>query len=100
MLKVEYDIDAEWHVYASVNLAITGSDNGLSPDRRQAIIWTSAGISLIGPGLGTYFNEIFSKIQQFSFKKMRLKMSSAMGHQFCLTLHVLRPPLSILPKPT
>ena len=26
-----------------------GSDNGLSPDRRQAITWTNAGILLIGP---------------------------------------------------
>ena len=26
---------------------ITGSDNGLSPIRRQAIIWTNAGILLI-----------------------------------------------------
>ena len=39
------------------NLFIIGSDNGLSPSRRQAIIWTNAGISLIGP-LGTNFSEI------------------------------------------
>ena len=38
-------------------LSIIGSDNGLSPGRRQAIIWTNAGISLIGP-LGTNFSEI------------------------------------------
>ena len=31
------------------NLAIIGSDNGLSPGRRQAIIGTNAGILLIGP---------------------------------------------------
>ena len=31
------------------NLAIIGSDNGLSPGRRQAIIWTNAGILFIGP---------------------------------------------------
>ena len=31
------------------NLAIIGSDNGLSPGRRQAIIRTNAGILLIGP---------------------------------------------------
>ena len=31
------------------NLTIIGSDNGLSPGGRQAIIWTSAGIMLIGP---------------------------------------------------
>ena len=29
-------------------LAVTGSDNGLSPDRRQAIIWANAGLLLIG----------------------------------------------------
>ena len=30
-------------------LTITGSDNGLAPGRRQAIIWTNAGKLLIGP---------------------------------------------------
>ena len=51
---------------------IIGSDNGLSPDRRQAIIWTNAGILLIGP-LGTYFTEILTGIQAFSFKKNALE---------------------------
>ena len=41
-------------------LTIIGSDNGLSPGRRQAIIWTNAGILLIGP-LGTN-NEILIEI--------------------------------------
>ena len=36
------------HICVS-ELTIIGSDNGLSPGRRQAIIWTSAGILLIGP---------------------------------------------------
>ena len=45
-------------------LTIIGSDNGLSPDRRQAIIWTNAGILLIGP-LGTNFSEILIEIQTF-----------------------------------
>ena len=31
-------------MYASVNRISIGSDNGLSPIRRQAIIWTSAGL--------------------------------------------------------
>ena len=53
-----------------------GSDNGLSPGRRQAIIWTNAGILLIGP-LGTNFSEILIEIQTFSLKKIRLKMLSA-----------------------
>ena len=37
-------------------IIIIGSDNGLSPDRRQAIIWTNAGLLLIGP-LGINFSE-------------------------------------------
>ena len=67
---------------------IIGSDNGLSPGRRQAIIWTNAGILLIGP-LGTNFSEILIKIITFSFKKMYLKMSSAKRQPFCLGLNVL-----------
>ena len=56
-------------------LTIIGSDNGLSPGRPQAIIWTNDGILLIGP-LGTNFSEILIEIHTFSFKKMHLKMSS------------------------
>ena len=70
-------------------LTIIGSDNGLSPGRRQAIIWTNAGILLIGP-LGTNFSEILNKIHTFSFKKMRLKMLSGKWRPFCLGLNVLR----------
>ena len=70
-------------------LTSIGSDNGLSPGRRQAIIWTSAGILSIGP-LGTNFSEILIGIQTFSFKKMHLKMSSVKWRPFCLGLNVLR----------
>ena len=35
-------IEAERRIYVSVNYAIIGSDNALSPTRRQVIIWTSA----------------------------------------------------------
>ena len=55
---------AEWRICASDNLAIIVSDNGLSPGRQQAIIWTDAGILLIGP-LGTNFDEILIGIQTF-----------------------------------
>ena len=48
-------------------LTIIGSDNGLSPERRQAIIWTYAGMLLIGP-LETNFSETLIKIQTFSLK--------------------------------
>ena len=68
-------------------LTIIGSDNGLAPGRRQAIIWTNAGISSIGP-LGTNFSETFIKIFTFSFKKMHLKMSGKL-RPTCLGLNVL-----------
>ena len=67
---------------------IIASDNGLSPGRRQAIIWNNAGILSIGL-LGTNFSEIWIEILTFSFKKMRLKMSSVKWRPFCLGLNVL-----------
>ena len=69
-------------------LMIIVSDNGLSPDRRQAIIWTNAGLLSIGP-LRTYFSGNLIKIQQFSLKKMHVKMSSAKWRPSCLGLNVL-----------
>ena len=69
-------------------LTIIGSDNGLSPARRQAIIWTNDGILLIGP-LRTNVSEILIEIYTFLFKKMRLKLSSAKWWPFCLGLSVL-----------
>ena len=70
-------------------LTIIVSDNGLSPGRRQAIIWTNAGILLIGTS-GINFSEIFIGIRTFSFKKMHLKMLSAKWRPFCLGLNVLK----------
>ena len=63
------------HICVS-KLTIIDSDNGVSPGRRQAIIWTNAGLSLIGP-LRTNFNEILIEIHAFSFKKMPFEMPSA-----------------------
>ena len=60
------------HICVS-KLTIIASDNGLSPVRRQAIIWTHAEILLIGT-LGTNFSEILIEILTFSFTKMRLKV--------------------------
>ena len=64
-------------------LTITGSDNGLSPGRRQAIIWTNDGILLIGP-LRTSFSEIWIEIYTFSFSKMHLKMVSILSRPQCV----------------
>ena len=64
-------------------LTIIGSDNGLSPGRRQAIIWTRAKILLIGP-LGTNFSEILIGTETFSLKKMHLKMASVLSRLQCV----------------
>ena len=63
------------HLCAS-KIIMIATDNGVSPGRRQAIICTSAGKSLIGP-LGSNFSEILIGIQTFSFEEMQLKMSYA-----------------------
>ena len=62
-------------------LTTIGSDNGLSPGRRQAIIWTNAGILFIWP-LGINFSEVSIEIHLFSFTKMHLKMSSGKWRPF------------------
>ena len=67
---------------------IIGSDNGLSPGRRQAIIWTNAGILLIGTK-GTNFSEVLIEIRIFLFKKMGLNVFSGKWRPFCLGLNVL-----------
>ena len=57
------------------NLTIIGSDNGLSPSRRQAIIWTNDGILLIET-LATKFSEmtaILSRPQCVKFRWTYMK---------------------------
>ena len=56
------------HIRVS-KLTIIGSDDGLSHGRRQAIIWTNAGICIL-------------------FTKMYLNMSSGKWQSFCLGLNV------------
>ena len=76
-----------WVTHICVSkLNIIGSDNALSPGRRQAIIWTNAGILLTGP-LRTNLSEILIGIQTFSLRKMHFKMSSGKWHPFGLSLN-------------
>ena len=70
-------------------LTIIGSDNGLSPGWRHAIIWTNDGILLIQT-LGKNFSEILSEIHTFPFKEMHFKMASAKRWLLCLGLNVLK----------
>ena len=90
IMIIYYDNITHWgrvtHMCIS-KLSIIGSDNGLSPDRRQAIIWTNAGILLIGT-LGINFNDFFFEIHTISFKNIHLKMSSGTWHPFCLGINV------------
>ena len=62
-------------------LTIIGSDNGLSPGRRQAIIWTSAGILLVGL-LGTNFSEFQSEFKHFHSRKSIWKCRLENGGHF------------------
>ena len=75
------------HICVS-QLTITASDNGLSSGRRLAIIWTNAGILLIG-SLRTNCSAILIMIYTFLLKKMHLKMSSRKWLPFCLGLNVI-----------
>ena len=77
----------ETHIYVS-KIIIVGSDSGLSPDWRPAIIWTNAGILLIRP-FGINFSGILIEINTFSFKKMYSEMPSAKWRLFHLGLDKL-----------
>ena len=55
--NVDWLIEADWRIYASVNQAIIGSGNDLLHGRCQAITRVNDGILLIVP-LGTNFGEI------------------------------------------
>ena len=59
---IRFDLSWPSNAYASLHLAIIGSENGLSPVRRQTIVWTSAGLSLTWPS-GTNFNKIQIEIR-------------------------------------
>ena len=69
------------HIVVSELFSI-GSVNGLSPIWHQTIIQTKAGLLSIRP-LGTNFGEIWTKIQNFSSRKMQMKILSAKWWPFC-----------------
>ena len=75
------------HICVS-KLSTIGSDNGMSPGRRQATIQTNVRILLIGH-LGTNFSEISIEIHTFSLKKMHFKISSEKWQPFCFDINVL-----------
>ena len=51
-MRLTHLIEVAWHIYASVNYVVIGSDSSL-----QDSMWTNAGLLLIYP-LETTFSEI------------------------------------------
>ena len=89
-LKKNYPaIETHWgrviHICVS-KLTIIGSDNGLSPGRRETIIWFN--VEIFNWTIRNKCSQIVVEIYTFLFQKMYLKMSSAKSGPFCLSLKV------------
>ena len=73
------------------NLTIIGSDNGLSPGQRQAIIWINAGILLIEPFWNNlqwninHNSNIF--IQENALENVICEMASMLSRPQCVKTH-------------
>ena len=74
------------HMYVG-NLTIIGSDNGLSPGRRQAIIWINAGILLFDP-----YEKVHWNVYQNSYIFIQ---ENACENIVCEMVVILSPPLCI-----
>ena len=86
-------------LYASVNQVSIGSDNGLSPIRRQAIIWTNAGLLSV-ESLGTIFSEILTRYKTFHSRKCIWKCHLWKGGLFVqgeMSVFVFLQPLCLMP---
>ena len=68
LYQVNYLIKGWVMIYASINQAIIGSDNGISPVKYQAIVWTNADILSIVP-LETNFSKILTKFEHCQWRK-------------------------------
>ena len=73
------------------NLTIIGPDNGLSPDRRQAIIWTNAGILLNKLRNKLQWNicrNSYIFIQENAFENVVREMSAILSRPQCVKSYV------------
>ena len=75
--RKQWPIETEWRIYASVNYAISGSDNGLLLVQCQAIDWTNAVILLVDELL--IRNKLKKKINQVR----RYTFENAKWRPFC-----------------
>ena len=60
------------YIHMRQRTIIIGSENGLPPDRRRAIIWTSDDLLSVGC-TWTHFSEIYIKMRMFSLIKLHLR---------------------------
>ena len=86
------------HICVS-KLTIIGSDNGLLPSQRQAIIWTYAGILLIRPW-GTNFSEVLIEnwcifVPENAFENAVCEMSAILSRPQCVNKYSQLPVLSL-----
>ena len=72
------------HIWVSKHTN-NGSDNGSSPGRRQAIIWTNAGILLMGP-----FGILNIFIKKDAFQNVVWKMAAISSGPQCVDFNDLR----------
>ena len=82
-------IEAECHIYASLKWVTIGSHNGLSPIRRQAIIWINAGLVSIGTTPRNTFQWNLSRnfrifIQENVFENVGCKMEYILFRYQCV----------------
>ena len=72
-------------------LTIFGSDNGMSPGRRQAIIWTNARVLLIGPWEQTlmkfFYRNLHIFIQENPFQNMVWNVASILSRPQCVYIY-------------
>ena len=82
-------VEADWRICALVNKATIGPDNGLSPDRRQAIIRANAGIffdwTIRNKLQGNFNRNSYIFIQANAFENI----VCINYRQFCLNIVVL-----------
>ena len=90
------------HILIS-KLTIISLDNGLSPGRRQAIIWTNVGILLIGPFQWNLNQNLYIFIQENAFENVIRKLRAILYQLQCVNksiqlLHIDVPPLKWIDK--
>ena len=80
-----------WPSICVYKLTMIGSDNGMSPGRRQAIIWTNAGILLIGPLGKTPVKSFFNQnLYIFIEENIVWKMAAILSRPQCVKSQPLR----------